>query len=71
MNNMKKEVRIENGILIHELHGKEYVYVILGDGETAMLQEYSSASKAELDAALKESDASEYELAELLVSLAK
>ena len=71
MMNNKKEVRIENGILIHRLHNEEYIYVILGDGETAMLQEYSSASKAELAAALKETDASEYELAELLVSLAK
>lgn len=71
MNMKKKEVRIENGVIIHKLHGIEYIYVILEDGETAMLREYSDASKAELDAALKEADASDCELAELLVSLAK
>ena len=74
MNNMtKKEVRIDkkNGVIIDKLHGIEYIYVILGDNETAMLKRYDEASNAELEAALKESDASNCELAELLVSLAK
>ena len=70
MMNTKTEVRIDkNGVIVEKLHEKEYIYVLLGDNETAMLQEYETASKAELAAALKESD--DNELAELLVSLAK